>query len=115
MNKFYTGKKTSYHFCFKNFSGTAYKKGSKHLYTCFVDFKRAFDTVWHQGLFFKLRQIGVSDLFYNILKDMYRQTNLCVKIDDHITDFFSSNIGVRQGDNLSPNLLKNFNNDFKTF
>jgi hypothetical protein len=24
-------------------------------YACFVDFKRAFDNVWHQGLLYKLK------------------------------------------------------------
>jgi hypothetical protein len=38
------------------------QQGSKHLYTCFVDFRKAFDTVWHIGLLYKLRNSGVSDL-----------------------------------------------------
>ena len=33
------------------------KKGKK-LYTCFIDFKKAFDSVWHKGLFYKLRKQG---------------------------------------------------------
>ena len=43
---------------------------------------------------------------------MYQKTELCVKTDrSNVTDSFSSNIGVRQGDNLNPNLLKLFIND----
>jgi hypothetical protein len=34
-------------------------------YTCFIDLKKGFDTVNQNGLFYKLRKIGVSDLFYN--------------------------------------------------
>jgi hypothetical protein len=83
------------------------QQGSKRLYTCFIDFKKAFDKVWHEGLFYKLRNIGVSDLYYNVIKNMYSNTQLSVKVDHNsITDNFSSNIGVRQGDNLSPNLFK---------
>jgi len=44
---------------------------------------------------------------------MYRQTKLCVKIDDKITNFFNSNVGVMQGDNLSPTLFKIFLYDFQ--
>ena len=111
---FSKGKRTSDHlFILRTLAENSTKKGSKPIYACFVDFRRAFDTVWHKGLFFKLRKIGVSDMFYTILKDMYRQTKLCVKINDHITDFFTSNIGVRQGDTLSPNLFKIFLNDFQ--
>ena len=32
------------------------KKG-KRLYTCFIDFKKAFDSVWHKGLFYKLERV----------------------------------------------------------
>ena len=88
-------------------------KGSKPLYTCFVDFKGAFDSVWHTGLFYKLRKIGISDKFYSIIKNMYLKTELCVKADSALTDSFHSSIGVRQGDNLSPNLFKIFVNDFQ--
>jgi hypothetical protein len=31
------------------------ERNSKPLYACFVDFKSAFDTVWHQGLLYKLK------------------------------------------------------------
>jgi hypothetical protein len=35
-----------------------------------------FDTVNHEGLLYKLRKIGISDLFYNIIKNMYNNTEL---------------------------------------
>ena len=30
---------------------------------------------------YKLRKIGISDLFYNIIKQMYSHTELSVKVD----------------------------------
>ena len=41
------------------------------LYTCFIDFRKAFDIVERNILFYKLRQIGISGNFYNIIKDVY--------------------------------------------
>jgi hypothetical protein len=42
------------------------ERNSKPLYACFVDFKSAFDTVWHQGLLYKLKAAGVErNLFYD--------------------------------------------------
>jgi hypothetical protein len=38
------------------------------LYACFVDFQKAFDTVIHCGIKLKLLEIGVSTLFYNVIK-----------------------------------------------
>jgi hypothetical protein len=41
--------------------------------------RKAFDKVRHDGLLYKLRKNGISDLFYNIIKNMYQKTELCVK------------------------------------
>ena len=64
------------------------------------------------GLLYKLRLSGVSDRFYQVIKSMYSQTRfLCVRCNDKLTTFFSSNIGVHQGDSLSPTLIIFFIND----
>ena len=110
---FCKGKRTSDHmFVLKTLIDKYTKQGQKRLYTCFIDFKKAFDKVWHLALFYKLRKLGLSDLFYNVIKDMYKSTSLCVKTDNYtLTENFPSDIGVRQGDNLSPTLFKLFIND----
>ena len=83
----------------------------KKLFVCFIDFKKAFDSIWHTALFLKLRQLGVSDLFYKIIKDMYVNGRLCVKTNDGLTSFFLSKVGVRQGCALSPLLFNLFLSD----
>ena len=110
---FCKGKRTSdHHFVLKTLIDKYTQQNSKKLYTCFIDLKKAFDTVDHNGLFYKLRKIGVSNIFYNVSKSMYTATELAVKIDaEHLTDNFMSDIGVRQGDNLGPTLFKIFIND----
>ena len=113
---FTKGNRTSDHmFILKNLVDRHTHKGASPLFTCFVDFKRAFDTVWHDGLFYKLRQIGVSDKFYHTIKSMYVSTKLSVKIGDSSTNTFSSATGVRQGDNLSPTLFNIFINDIPAY
>ena len=72
---FCKGKRTSDHmFVMKCLIDKYTQTGLKHLYTCFIDFKKAFDKVWHEGLFYKLRKLGVSDLFYDVVKDVYSKT-----------------------------------------
>ena len=44
------------------------------IYSCFIDFRKAFDTVWHEGLFQKLEETNITGNFLNTLKDMYRKT-----------------------------------------
>ena len=41
------------------------------IYACFVDLKKAYDSVWHDGLFAKLASINVSGSFLNILVNLY--------------------------------------------
>jgi len=48
-----------------------YTGNGNKLYTCFVDFAKAFDTVMYSGLFYKLVELGISGPFYNVLKNMY--------------------------------------------
>ena len=89
-------------------------KGGK-LYTCFVDFQKAFDSVIHAGIKFKLLKMGIGSKFYNIVKDMYSKSRSCIKVKEGLTNFIDLNLGVRQGDNLSPALFKIFINDLPKY
>ena len=44
--------------------------------TCFVDFKKAYDSAWHDGLFYKFNKVGISGYFLGLLKDTYAK-NVC--------------------------------------
>jgi hypothetical protein len=80
-----------------------------------VDFQKAFDTVIHTGIKIKLFSIGVGSKFYEIIKTMYEVSKSCVKLQNHITDHFPINVGIKQGDNISPNLFKIFINDLPDY
>ena len=41
------------------------------MYACFVDFRKAFDSVWHGWLLYKLLQIGVGGCFYRLIQNLY--------------------------------------------
>lgn len=82
------------------------------VFACFVDLRKAFDTVIHTGLKLKLLDLGVGNKFYNVIKHMYTVSKSCIKNNNTThTRFFESKLGVKQGDNLSPNLFKIFIND----
>ena len=85
------------------------------VYACFIDFHKAFDTVIHSGIKIKLLKIGVGTNFYQVIQSMYSSSKSCVRVSNGITDFISVKVGVKQGDNLSPNLFKVFINDLPDY
>lgn len=87
----------------------------KKLFCGFIDLKRAFDSVWRSGLLFKIKNFGITGKCYNLIKSMYDSIKSCVSINGVTSRFFPSNIGVRQGENLSPFLFSVFLNDLETF
>ncbi len=109
---FMKGSRTSDHiFVLKTLIDKYIKKNKKPLYVCFVDFKKAFDRIWHNALLYKLKLVGVGDLFFKTIESMYSNINLAVKSNGSLTDYFQSNIGIRQGDTLSPLLFNIYVND----
>ena len=48
-----------------------------------------------------------------LIHNLYQNTKACIKLNNEISSSFNCNIGVRQGDNLSPLLFALFINDFE--
>ena len=86
------------------------KKKSK-IFSCFVDLRRAFDTVWHDGILYKLRENSIGSKAFTIIKDMYKCCQSSIKIENQFSEFFEINRGVKQGDSLSPTLFNIYVND----
>ena len=89
------------------------RKGKKKLFAAFIDFSQAFDKVWRAGLWHKLLQNQVNGKFLNVILNMYDNIKSCVKHNGSFSPTFISEIGVRQGENLSPVLFSLFLNDLE--
>ena len=93
----------------KNIIDRYIKRASrKYLYVCFVDFKKAFDTVWRKAMLFKLLKMGVDGNFFSILENMYSDVLYSVKLNGRLSEYISSNVGVKQGCVMSPLLFNLF-------
>ena len=81
------------------------KHGRTPLYTCFVDFRKAFDSIPRARLWTVLAAMGLSGPFFDCLQAMYSQDTACVLTSDGLTSPFMCTAGVKQGCPLSPLLF----------
>ena len=87
----------------------------KRLYCAFLDFEKAFDKVDRAYLWQKLLDQNINGKILTVIKNLYSNAKSCVTIDSKTSDFFRLNIGVRQGENLSPILFALFLNDMNDY
>ena len=88
-----------------------YKQKYKKLYSFFVDFRAAFDTIAREALIYKLYNIGLSTKIINILRAMYANNVAYVWDGESISGEFTTTMGVKQGCILSALLFILFIND----
>ena len=90
-----------------------YIQKKKRLYCCFIDYQKAFDTINRSALWGKLIANEINGPILKVIYNMYESAKSCVKEQSKISGLFACNMGVRQGDNLSPLLFAIFLNDFE--
>ena len=81
---------------------------NKKLYVCFVDYKKAFDSVNRHALFKILEANGINGNFLDAIKSIYRTVSASVSVDGLQSNTFYSLTGLKQGCLLSPNLFSLF-------
>jgi len=70
-----------------------------------IDFRRAFDRIYRNGLWYKTVQFGMNGKLLRTIRDMYHQIKCCVRGKQGVTDFFLTLEGLQQGTILSPFLF----------
>ena len=76
------------------------------LWTCFLDFQKAFDSLEHAAIWKALASQGVSSAYVEVLKRLYAAQSGKVAILSQESRAFMLGRGVKQGDLLST-LLSN--------
>ena len=80
----------------------------RELFHNFIDFKKAFDRVWHEGLWQVLRKFGIEEGLVTTIQALYSSSSSAVLLNNEVGDYFKTTVGVRQGCLLSPTLFNLF-------
>ena len=78
------------------------------IYTCFIDYTKAFDCVQHKKLWNIMKDMGFPLHIIRLIKPLYQDQQAAVRVNSETSDWFSVEKGVRQGCVLSPYLFSTF-------
>ena len=86
------------------------EQGSK-VFGCFLDVRKAFDTVWIDGLLYKLfTELGVGGRMWLAIKDLYTGVKAQVLYSGSLSRQFCVSQGTGQGRILASIMYKVYNN-----
>ena len=83
----------------------------KRLYACFIDYRKAFDSIQGQQLWMKLCNLEIQGQLFDVIYDMYKKVKSCVSYGGQCSVFFP----CEREDNLSPLLFNIFLSDPKLY
>ena len=83
----------------------------KNIHFCFIDYAKAFDCVDcvdHNKLWKILKETGIPDHLFCLLRNLYAGKEATVRTGHGTTDWFQIGKGVHQGCKLSPCLFNSY-------
>ena len=88
-----------------------YLGNGKKVYACFIDYEKAYDNVWREGLYYKMMKLGITKNIITLIKNMYDKNKQSLKMNGHITDPIPTIKGLKQGCVISPIIFNMFINE----
>ena len=79
-----------------------YMGKKKDVYMAFMDLEKAYDRVDREALWQVMRIYGVGGRLLKGVQSFYDDSKACVRSENGISEWFSVNVGLRQGCVLSP-------------
>ena len=85
-----------------------YSQHQQDIYHVFIDFKKAFDRVWHDALWATMRKYNMGQRLIQTIQELYAKATSAVLVQGTVGKWFHTSVGVRQGCLLSPTLFNIF-------
>ena len=85
-----------------------YLQHQQNPYHVFIDFKKAFDRVWHETLWATMRKYNINASIIRAIENLYDKAQSAVLFNGSTRECFRTTVGVRQGCLLSPTLFNIF-------
>jgi hypothetical protein len=60
------------------------KLKKRKLFRAFIDFEKAFDKVWREGLFYKMMLNNINGKMYNVIINMYDSIKSCISYHKYL-------------------------------
>jgi len=77
------------------------KNNGKQLFTCYIDIKKAYDSVQHWALEQTLLNYNFDKKFIEFIKDIYKKSTIQIEVNNILTEKIPLLSGIRQGCPLS--------------
>ena len=71
-----------------------YLQHQQDLYYVFIDFKKAFDRVWHAALWATMKKYIISTNLIQVIKNLYNKATSAVLFNGSIGDWFPTTVGA---------------------
>ena len=81
----------------------------------FLDFSKAFDLLWKEGLLHKLRKMGLTGNIYKWIEEFLTDRTIQVRVGTALSQTYKLENGTPQGSIISPLLFILMMNDFPEF
>ena len=79
-----------------------------------LDIEKAFDSVWHKGIIYKMIKFKVPLYLCKIVQSFLSDRCFSVHVNSGISSLFTFNVGVPQGSVLGPLLYNLYTSDIPT-
>ena len=71
----------------------------------FVDVKKAYDSVWHARLLYKLKNIGITGMKFQYFKNFLSERCICTRVGQTYSSNKTIDMGIPQGSVIAPILF----------